>query len=170
VISTRDIYIEYIIEYNFFFKKPLLISTNMRLCPYKANYNDYKSYYKNQSGSGLPVFVGRNKQVGYGFGSLLGSLFRSVAPLVKSAVVKSARVAGRHALRAGKDVLTDVLSGKNVKQSLKRRSLQTLQHLPDAILGSEQIPAEMAPVKRRRKGVPIKRGKGRGKRKRDIYD
>ena len=43
----------------------------------------YHEYYLNQAGRGYPVYVGTRYQRGHGLGSIFGSLFKSVVPLLK---------------------------------------------------------------------------------------
>ena len=47
--------------------------------------NPYFQYYSHQAGSGYNVYGGAPYQEGYGIGSFLGGLFRSVFPLLKQA-------------------------------------------------------------------------------------
>ena len=44
---------------------------------------NYNEYYAQQVGGALPYFTGSRVQRGHGFGSLLGGLLRTVAPLIK---------------------------------------------------------------------------------------
>ena len=85
--------------------------------------DQYVRYYLNQQqGNGMPVFIGSawqrgHGQVGYGLRGLFKSLARTVMPMVKS----GAKTLGKIALSTGANVLGDVLSGKNVKESAKSR-------------------------------------------------
>jgi hypothetical protein len=82
------------------------------------NNNPYIDYYLHQAGSGISVYGGVENQKGHGLGSILGSLFRSATPLLKSIGKK----VGKQVLHSGLQVADDVLSGSNLKQSLKRRA------------------------------------------------
>ena len=53
-------------------------------CHYKHDGRLYEDYYQTQVGHGLPVFIGGKSTRGRGLGNLLGGLFRSVVPLLKS--------------------------------------------------------------------------------------
>ena len=59
-------------------------------------------------------------QMGYGLGGLFRSMARAVMPMVKS----GAKTLGNIALNSGKDLLGDVLAGKNVKEAAKARALE----------------------------------------------
>ena len=89
----------------------------------------YEDYYLHQTGRGLPVFSGPALQRGHGLGGLLGGVMRMAVPLLK----KGAKYVGRQALKTGAGLAEDVLAGKNIKSSAKRRLTQmgneTLQHI-----------------------------------------
>jgi len=75
-----------------------------------------------QTGSGLPYFAGSSSQRGYGLGSFLGGLFRTV---VMPFLSRGARTVGQEALRAGSHILADVASGSQpLKTSLKRHAAE----------------------------------------------
>jgi hypothetical protein len=71
--------------------------------------SSYVDYYvrQAQTGSGMTYFAGSASQKGYGIGSFLGGLFRTIVPFLAS----GARSIGQEALRAGSHVLADVVSG-----------------------------------------------------------
>ena len=83
--------------------------------------NAYEEYYLNQAGSGLPVFVGSRHTKGYGIGNVLSGLIRLAVPVLK----RTGKAVVREGLRTGIDVLSDVASGKNIKQSVQNRVKQT---------------------------------------------
>ena len=56
----------------------------------------YESYYIDQSGGGMPVFVGSSGQRGHGLGSMLSGFFRSVFPMIKRALASF----GKNALKS----------------------------------------------------------------------
>ena len=72
--------------------------------------NPYIDYYLHQAGSGVSVYGGVENQKGHGLGSILGSLFRSATPLLKSIGKK----VGKQILQSGLQVADDVLSGSNI--------------------------------------------------------
>ena len=72
-------------------------------------------YLRNQQGEG---FSGLPYQRGGGLGSIFRGIFRALLPIAKSA----GKTVGRQALRTGAEIASDVLSGSNLKDSVKRRS------------------------------------------------
>lgn len=90
---------------------------------YVPNKTLYRDYY---CGHGyIPVFEGKMRQEGYGIGNVLGGLFRSAMPLLKTIGKK----VGSELLKGGKDVLGDLLAGENIKSSLKKRSMERARKL-----------------------------------------
>ena len=78
----------------------------------------YESYYTQQAGSGLPVFIGGNRyQRGYGLGNILGGLARVVSPLLR----QTGKTLLNEGLKTGVDVLGDVISGQKFGSSIKKR-------------------------------------------------
>ena len=78
----------------------------------------YEKYYSRQNGGEIPVFAGRRFQRGHGLGSILSGFFRQlVLPFFKAH--------GKHilanTLKTGMEVADDVLEGKSVKESVKKR-------------------------------------------------
>ena len=78
--------------------------------------NAYEKYYLNQVGGALPVFAGARIQKGHGLGSMFRSLVRMAAPLL----VKGAKAVGKQVLRSGVQVMNDVASGHNFRDSFKK--------------------------------------------------
>ena len=73
----------------------------------------------------MPVFRGSPWQMGHGQkGYGLGALFRSVARTVMPLVKHGAKALGNIALNTGANFASDVLAGKNAKQSAKARALE----------------------------------------------
>ena len=75
---------------------------------------------------GITVFRGSpipHVQHGRGFGSLFQSMGRMVTPLIGKAL----RYAGKTGLETGIGLLSDVLSGENVKTAAKRRASAAFQ-------------------------------------------
>ncbi|KAK3925216.1 hypothetical protein KUF71_002602 [Frankliniella fusca] len=88
-------------------------------------YQDHVTqYYLRQAGGGQ-YYSGTTYQKGYGVGSWLGGLFRSVLPLLKSGAV----AVGKEAARAGAHVLADVASGDNIRASAKRHGGEAVENL-----------------------------------------
>lgn len=84
---------------------------------YGESRNIYDTYYLDQCGSGVSIFAGARGQRGHGLGSLLGGLFRRALPMLKRGLA----VFGKHALKTGIDIASDVAGGESVKESAKRR-------------------------------------------------
>jgi len=79
----------------------------------------YEDYYLNQSGNGLSVFQGSRGQRGHGLGSMLSGLFRSAVPMIKRGLATF----GKHALKTGLEIASDVADGSSFKDSAKARIL-----------------------------------------------
>lgn len=75
----------------------------------------WEDHFLDQSGYGLPGFVGLPYQRGYGIGSFFRGLFRMAVPVLK----KVAKIVGKQALAAGANIAGDVLRGQDFKESLK---------------------------------------------------
>ena len=89
--------------------------------PYQPqNQGFYDRYYADQVGHGLPVYSGYAQQRGHGLGSILGGLIRGAMPTIKAV----GTAVGKHALKTGMRVASDVAGGDGVKRSLKRRAMQ----------------------------------------------
>ena len=73
----------------------------------------YEEYYKLQEGQGLAVFRGRRHIEGDGLGSMLGGLFKAVAPTLKSVGKAALSSFGKQAVGVAKDVL----AGRDFKES-----------------------------------------------------
>ena len=86
-----------------------------------ATKDQYMSYYSEQSqtGGGMPVFRGSRSQRGHGIGSVLGGLFRSALPFLKSGV----QALGKHVLKTGMNIANDVVEGHGFEDSFKNRVL-----------------------------------------------
>lgn len=93
-----------------------------------AHQTHYTEYYVNQAqtGAGMTYYSGLPSQKGYGIGSFLGGLFRSVLPFLK----QGAQAVGREALRAGSHILADAATGEQpLQQSLKRHAEEAGRNL-----------------------------------------
>ena len=115
----------------------------------------YDNYYARQVGAGIPVYHGGELQYGHGLGNLLGGLFRSAIPLLK----KGATALGKTALEAGADIVDDVLSGQNVKSSVKKRARQAGRNL-----GNKAVKVARTSLSQKG-GGKVKRKPVRGKKK-----
>lgn len=105
----------------------------------EASKDFYEGYYSNQqSGHGVPIFVGRRHQRGHGLGSIFSSLFRKAVPLIRNLLPKAAKVAGKTLIKTGIKVGNDVLEGKKLRDSIKT-------HIKDSI--KEQLPHAQQAIK-----------------------
>ena len=94
--------------------------------------NPYVHYYlEQQQGRGMPVFRGIPWQAGYGLGGLFCSMSRAVVPLVTKGVKavaplakRGAKILGDIAMQSGSDFLSDILTGKNVKEAAKAQAME----------------------------------------------
>lgn len=86
----------------------------------------YTEYYLNQAGSGFSnVYAGPVYQKGYGIGSFLGGLFRSVYPILK----RGASAVGTELFKSGKNIISDIVNSQDPQQVIKKRGKETLSNL-----------------------------------------
>jgi len=81
-----------------------------------ASRNLYCDYYSRQSGGEIPVFAGARIQRGHGLGSIC-FFRRLVLPFVKN----NAKKVLTNAVKTGMELADDVLEGRSLKESAKRR-------------------------------------------------
>ena len=81
---------------------------------------NYQQYFTNQVGGGQSIYTGRRYQRGHGLGNVLGSLFRTVAPMLRKTAVSLGKDVLRSGVSAGSRALTDIVAGAPVKKSIKR--------------------------------------------------
>ena len=109
---------------------------------YKSNKNQnsfMKKYYQNQIQTGqgsVDYYSGSTLQHGEGFGDVFKAAFKIGKPLLKFALKatkpflkKGAKRLGKAALKTGSSVISDVLEGKNLKSSIKKRSGNEFERL-----------------------------------------
>ena len=89
---------------------------------------NYQQYYTNQVGGGQSISTGRQYQRGHGLGNLQGSLFRTVAPMLRKTAVRFGKNVLRSGVSASSRVLTDIVAGAPVKS----RSNDTLLRKVDS--------------------------------------
>lgn len=94
------------------------------------NAKDCEAYYCAQVG-GSHYFQGINHQRGYGF---FGDLRRYVTPLI----FRAGRYLGKQLLETGKNVITDVTSGKSFKNSARARMGETSKKIKQDIFNKIQ--------------------------------
>jgi len=84
----------------------------------------YDNYYADQSGSGIPVFVGQRHQRGHELGQTISGLFkRFVIPFVAPRAKEVSKKILGNMVKTGMEMVGDVVSGRSVKESLKERGL-----------------------------------------------
>ena len=122
-------------------------------------HNPYIDYYLNQQGRGdMTVFRGAPWQIGHGqMGYGLGALFRSLAKVATPIIKRGAKTVGEIAMTTGKDLLGDLMEGKNVKEAAKARGMEILGAAKNKALEFVQLKAEKSQT-----------GQGRRKRSRSI--
>lgn len=122
---------------------------------YQPSAELYTNYFKNQNGYGLPYFAGARLQRGHGIGGLFKSLGAALLPVLKS----GGKFLGKQLLSTGAKVASDVLKGRNVGASLRRRGKEGLR---------QTLTSATRAIKR--KGPPNKPIPKRGKRKKYTSD
>lgn len=102
--------------------------------PYIPSPADYKLHYR-QTGGALPVFRGLPHQQGYGLGNILSLIGKTVVPIMKNVGKRFLKTG----LKAGRAALSDVIEGKDIKSSLKKRALEGLKEAGKSILENEPV-------------------------------
>jgi len=88
--------------------------------------NAYEVYYTNQiGGGGLEVYRGSRYQRGAGIGGVLKGLFKLGLPLFKKAVSSLGKHALSTGLEMGGKLANDVLRGKPIRRSIKKRAIES---------------------------------------------
>ena len=124
----------------------------------------YENYYADQSGSGIPVFVGQRHQRGHGLGQTISGLFkRCVIPFVAPRAKKVGKKILRNVVKTGMEMVGDVVSGSSAKESLKERGLAGIKRtITDIVRQSPaddnrvNIAAPKARKKKKRRKVVVK--------------
>ena len=123
-------------------------------------HNPYIDYYLNQQehGADMAMFRGAPWQMGHGqMGYRLGALFRSLAKVATPILKRGAKTLGQIAMSTGKDLLGNIVEGKNVEEAAKARGKEPLGVAKNKVLEFVQQKAEKSHT-----------GKGRRKRSRSI--
>ena len=142
---------------------------------------NYENYYLaraqnrlNQHGGDLPAFAGVRYQMGHGLGSIFGWIRRAVPMFFKNIVPGLLKRLGGHALTTAANIGSDMIAGKNIKESAGQRLMEGAKSAftdvgPSFVQGIKSTVAsarEQSGSGRRRK-KPVKRA-GCGKRKRQF--
>lgn len=92
----------------------------------RGEHDIYTEYYLNQAGSGFSnIYAGPSYQRGYGIGSFLGGLFRSVYPILKKGTV----ALGSELLKTGASCISDMSRSEDPQEVFKRRGKEVVQNL-----------------------------------------
>ncbi len=107
---------------------------------YHADVKDFIRLYSPQTGRGADdglVFYKSSykRQRGSGLGGVLGAIARRLIPIAKNILWPAAKkYVLPHASAAAKQLAGDVLSGRNVKESIKHRGRDALKGIGDTIV------------------------------------
>lgn len=141
----------------------------------KQDYDIYTAYYLNQAGCGFSnVYSAPIYQKGYGIGSFLGGLFRTVLPILK----KGATILGSECLNSGKNIISDIVANEDPERVIKKRGKEAIHNLSrvvaDKMFGEgyksssakkrSHSNSKSQPVKKRRKNQPKKQIKKAAKK------
>ena len=118
-----------------------------------------------QSGSGMPIFVGGRGQRGHGLGSMLSGFFRSAFPMIKRGLAAF----GKHALKTGLDIANDVVEGGTFSESTKRRVPEGIKRFATSENFINQSGSGRRRNKRKRKSTSKKNKKKKKRRNNDIF-
>lgn len=92
----------------------------------RGEHDIYADYYLAQAGSGFSnIYAGPSYQRGYGVGSFLGGLFRTVYPLLK----KGTMALGSELLKTGASCISDMSRSEDPQQVFKKRGKEVVQNL-----------------------------------------
>lgn len=125
---------------------------------------------------GGDVFAGTRYQRGYGLGALISGLFKSIVPMIGRNVVpllkSGAKAIGKHAIKAGSNVIQDALKGQSLKSSLRKRAGEELGNLVGSAV--KKVSSDKANTVNRRSANKTKSKKKKkpatSRRQRDIFD
>jgi hypothetical protein len=90
----------------------------------------YEDYYVSQSGHGMPMFEGYRGQRGHGLGSVLSGFFRSAFPIIKRGLA----FLGKHVLRTGADIASDVADGQPFRDAAKKRVSERINEVAPGLI------------------------------------
>lgn len=110
-------------------------------------------YYMNQAGSGFGEFYsGPIYQRGYGIGSFLGGLFKTVLPLLKRGGI----AVGKELLRNGTNLVHDLENNVDPRTALTKRAKETVGNLQRKLMYGEGFKTSRYPLKRQLLAKPRK--------------
>lgn len=120
-------------------------SKNIIIADMHLSVKDCEEYYCSQVGGGQgPYFHGVLHQRGYGW---FGDLRRYLQPIA----IKASSYLGKHLLKTGKNVITDVASGMSFRDSARNRFRETSTQLKKDFIDRLQRGSGKKAIKRKRK-------------------
>jgi hypothetical protein len=137
---------------------------------------DFKKYYEDQLGSGLPVFQGAKYQRGHGLGSIFKSFYRWISPIFKQHALpvlkQGATTLGEEAVRTAANIANDALSGKHLVQAAVDRAKEAVESMSSKANNYIKRTQQGGGYKRKSKQKAMKSvSQSKNKRKRrDIFD
>ena len=133
---------------------------------------NYKAYYENQIGSGLPVFAGYANQRGHGLGGIFRKLSSFILPLLKTHALpflkRGGEAIGNEVIKTASNITTDAISGKNLEKSAKENFQEAVNNLSQKAKNVLQSGKKI--VKRKRFYSSFKKPKLKYRRLKDIFD
>lgn len=122
-------------------------------------------YYMDQAGSGIGEFYsGPIYQRGYGIGSFLGGLFKTVLPILK----RGSAAVGREVVKNGVNFLNDLKNNTNPNATLNNRARETMENLKRKLMYGEGFIVGRSTKKRqlgvKPRKVKVKKSKRKVKR------
>lgn len=137
---------------------------------YQVNVNDLARLYSPQTGrgadSGLAFYKSSYKrQRGAGLGSVLGAIARTLIPIARNILWPAAKkYVLPHATEAARQVAGDVLSGRNVKESLKEHGKGALKGIGKQIISQSGKGRGRRSTKSRKRKATVKTRKRTSKK------
>lgn len=127
---------------------------------YQADVNQLVRLYNPQVGRGLDdglVYYKSSykRQRGGGLGSILGTIARRLIPIARNILWPAAKkYVLPHAATAAKQVASDVLSGRNVKESIKDHGKQALKGIGEQIINQSGSGRKRRRIKLKKRKLP----------------
>lgn len=90
---------------------------------------NYRQYYENQIGSGIPVFSGQAFQKGFGLGGTFRKFFKWVMPLLSKHALPLVRNVGKELVKGVSNVALDTIEGKDLKESANSNIEKTINNI-----------------------------------------
>jgi len=118
----------------------------------------------------MPVFVGQRRQRGHGLGQTISGLFkRYVVPFVAPRAKEIGKKILGNVATTGMKMLGDVVSGKNIKQTLKERGMEGIKRTVADVIGQSQPEhhtVDVTPAPKRGKPSTVTKKKKKNMKKR----